>query len=122
MLNFRGGERVDCYVEIFFDEAQHFLVPLKRQVGMQSALNHELRAARVDSLLHLAQNFFVRQKIRAALIRTTEERAEFAFVLADVRVIYISVDDESHNVAEFFFADFIGAFAEFEQVAFRKNF
>ena len=117
MLNFRRGERVNCYVEIFFDEPQHFFIPAQRQIGMQSALNHQLCSACVDGLLNFAQNFVVRQKIRAVLIFASEECAELALVPANVRIIYVAVDDESHRVAEFFFADGVGSFAKFKQVA-----
>ena len=89
---------------------------------MQAALNHELRAARVDGLLDFAQNFFVRQEIRAAPVFSAEERAELAFVLADVGIVYIAVDDESHHVAEKFFANCVGALAERQKVAVREKF
>ena len=122
VLNLRGRERVNRYVEIFFDEPQHFLVVAQRQVGVQAALNHKLRSARLDGLANFLQNFFVRQKIRAALIFPTEERAKFTFVLAHVRVIYISVDDESFNIAEIFFANRVGRLAQLKQISARKNF
>ena len=122
MLNFGRRERVNRYVEIFFDEAEHIFVIAQIQVGVQAALNHDLRAARVDGLLNLAQNFFMRQKVRAALIRPTEERAEFAFVLADVGIVYVSVDNESHDVAENFFAYGVRRFAQFQQVTVREKF
>ena len=85
-------------------------------------MNHKLRAARVDGLANLLQNFFMRQEVRAALIFPAEERAKFAFVLADVRIIYISVDDESYRVAEFFLAYGVGRLAEFQKVAALEKF
>ena len=89
---------------------------------MKSALNHDLRTARRAGLLNLVQNFFVAEQVRAALIFFSEERAELALVLANVRVIYISVDDESHHVAEFFPAYGISRLAEFKQVAALEKF
>ena len=44
----------------------------------------------------------MRQEICAALILTAEERAELAFILTNISVVDISVDDESRRVAEFF--------------------
>ena len=89
---------------------------------MKPALNHDLRTSRRAGLLNFAQNFFVTQKIRAALIFPTEERAEFAFVLADICIVYIPVDDESHHVAESFPAYGISRLAEFKQVAALEKF
>ena len=54
----------------------------------------------------------MRQEIRTELIFSTEERAKFAFVLADVRIIYISVDDKSRHVAEFFFTNRVRRLAQ----------
>jgi hypothetical protein len=48
------------------------------------------------------------------LIFTSEEGAEFAFILTDICVVDISVDDESCPVAEFFFADSVGLLAELQ--------
>ena len=89
---------------------------------MQAALNHELGAARVDGLLNFLQNFFVRQKVRALLIGSAEECAKFAFVLADVGIVYVSVNDEGCHVAEHFLAYGVRRLAQLQKVAAGEKF
>ena len=50
------------------------------------------------------------------------KRAEFAFVLTNIGVVDISVDNKSRPVAEFFFANCVRLLAEFQQISLLKKF
>ena len=67
---------------------------------MNPALDHDLRAARCRRLADLRENLLHRQEIGILRILFRVERAETAFVHADIRVVDVAVDDERHRIAE----------------------
>ena len=84
---------------------------------MQAALYHDLRAAGLDGFAHLGENGVIVQKVGVLMLLAAEEGAEPAFILADVGVVDIAVNDEGHRIAKPLAADSVGAGAEFERIA-----
>ena len=96
----RRRERVDRqHGKLALQAAQHFLVIGKTQLRMQAALNHQLRAARLDRLTRLFENFLVGEQVGVRRVQAAVEGAEAALVAADVRIVDVAVDDERRAVA-----------------------
>ena len=66
---------------------------------MQTALDHQLRAARLDRLTRLFENFLVGEQVGVRRVQAAVEGAEAALIAADVRVVDVAVDDERRAVA-----------------------
>ncbi len=80
------------------DSAQHLLVPVDLQIGMQPALHQHAGAAKFDRLANLVVDrvevedvaFFRRRPLQRAI-----KGAEGAVLGAEIRVINVAVDDVS---------------------------
>ena len=83
---------------------------------MQAALNHQLRAARLDRLTRLFENFLVGEQVGVRRVQAAVEGAEAALVAADVRIVDIAVDDERRAVAEARAPDGVGFPAERDRI------
>lgn len=79
-------------------------------------MNHDLSAARVDSLLNFVKNLFDSEQIGFVMSFWTPESAKFTLAATDVSIIDITVDDESRLGAEFGFTNFIGRFSKLDSV------
>ena len=101
MLDLRRRERMDHdRRELPLDRAQHLLVVRQPEIRVQAALDHHLRAARLDRLAHLREDLLRRQEIRILRPLPPEKRAEPALIHTDIRIIDIPVDEERHRIAE----------------------
>ena len=91
----RRGEGVQRDGEPRLDRAEQPLEPAQREVGMQPALQHDLRRAHGYRFLYLAQHLGLREHVALRMPRGTEEGAEAAAGEAHVGVVDVPVDDES---------------------------
>ena len=76
--------------------AEHRLVPLDLQVGMQAALQQHAGAAQLDRLAHLVVNGVEVEDVslrRQLALQRPIERAEGAVLGAEVGVVDVAVDD-----------------------------
>src|SRR5215218_3693986 len=90
------GRREAVELEIWIARvklAQEVFVPLDAEVGMQPALHQHARAAERDGLVDSLANLFERLDVSVGLSRPPVEGAEGADDVADVRVVYVAVDD-----------------------------
>ena len=93
------GSRVTVQVnlrETIFDSAQHLLVPVDFQVGMQAALHQHSRTAKFHGLTDLVVNRVEVEDVavfRGRPLQRAIEGAEGAVLGAKVRVIDVAVDD-----------------------------
>src|SRR5450432_558993 len=95
--NLRRGVAVQMdFREALSDPAQHALVPVDLQVGMQAALHQHAGAAEFDGLADLFVNGVEVEDVslfgRGAFQRTVK-RAEGAVLGAEIRVVDVSIDD-----------------------------
>ena len=94
--NFRSRIAVKMNFEALLDAAQHLLMPVDLQVGMQAALHQHARAAEFDGLANLFVDGFEVENVslfRLGPLQRTIERAEGAVLGAVVRVIDVAIDD-----------------------------
>ena len=118
MLDFRRRERMDDELRKFaLDSTQHIEVVVEAEPRIKPALNHDLRATRLGRLAAFREDFVRREQIGARVVLLAVERAETAFVLADVRIVDVAVDQERRSIAIAFAADGIRRTAEGEDVA-----
>ncbi len=99
------------------DSTQHIEVVVEAEPRIKPALNHDLRATRLGRLAAFREDFVRREQIGARVVLLAVERAETAFVLADVRIVDVAVDQERRSIAIAFAADGIRRTAEGEDVA-----
>ena len=78
--------------------AQQVLVPLDIKIRMQPALHQHTSAAEGYGLVDPLLDLFDRMNVGIRLPRPTIERAEGADYIADVRVIYVAIDDVRDDV------------------------
>ena len=69
------------------------------QLRVDAALNHDLRRALVDRVLHALEHRVVRHRVAFFVMLGPEERAKGAVHVADVRVVDRRVDDVGDDVA-----------------------
>ncbi len=74
------------------DVAQQFLVPLHRQIRMQTTLHQDLVAAEFHGLAHLLQQDVAIQNVSLGVADLSIKGAEIADRGADVRIIDVAVD------------------------------
>src|SRR5207247_2531991 len=86
--------------ESLLDAAQHLLVPVNFQIGMQAALHQHARAAEFDRLANLVVDRFEIEDVPLfsfGSLQWTIKRAECAVLGAEVRVINVAIDDVSDH-------------------------
>ena len=79
--------------ETALDGAEHLLVPLDLQIGMQAALHQHARAAEIEGLLNLLEDDVDAVDVAFRVAHRTVEGAEAAVLRAEVGVVDIAVDD-----------------------------
>ena len=100
-----------------FDLSEQILVPGEREPRVKPALYHDLGATGLHGFAHLFENGIVVEEIRLRVSVSPEKCAEPAFVLADVRVVDVSVYDECHRVAESLTPHGVGLLSQCDEVA-----
>src|SRR5262249_36645703 len=116
-LGRRETVQMNPRAEALLDRAQQILVPFDLQIRMQAALHQDARAAKVESLLDLPEDCFMREDVAFLVAHRTVEGAETAILCAEVRVIDVAVDD----VADYALgmnpaADRVGLHADADQI------
>ena len=82
--------------EALLDSAQHFLVPVDFEIGMQAALHQHARASEFDGLADLFVDGVEVEDVTffcGGAFQRAVEGAESAVLGAEVRVINVAVDD-----------------------------
>ena len=82
--------------ETLLDAAQHFLVPIDLQIGMQAALHQHAGAAEFDGLANLVVDGVELEDVTlfgCGPLQRPVESAEGAILGAEIRVIDVAVDD-----------------------------
>ena len=98
-VDLRDGERMDVDARIFGAHAfEQTLEPFDPQIRVDAALDHDLRRALVGGELHAREHLVVRHRVAFAVLLGTEERAERAVDVADVRVVDRRIDHVRHVV------------------------
>src|SRR5205809_3213817 len=102
------------------DAAQHLLVPVNFQIGMQAALHQHARAAEFDRLANLVVDRFEIEDVSLfsfGSLQWTIKRGECAVLGAEVRVINVAIDDVSdHALGMQFAPDGVGLHADADEV------
>ena len=100
------------------DVGKDLLEPADVEVGRQSPLHHDRRAAQGQRLLDLAEDLVAAEQVALAAARRLVEGAEAAAREAVVGVIDVAVDDEGDVALRVqAAADFVGRRPQLEQVA-----
>src|SRR5438477_846215 len=106
--------------ESLLDAAQHLLVPVNFQIGMQAALHQHARAAEFDRLANLVVDRFQIEDVPLFSFGSLQwmiKRAECAVLGAEVRVINIAIDNVSnHALGMQFTAHGVSFHADADQV------
>ena len=98
MNEFAGAETVNVdRGKLGFDVMKLVQIPLERQLRMMAALQQYLRPAQGQHLLDLTVYLRVRDHISVGVLLRSIKGAEFAENIADVGIIYISVNLVSDN-------------------------
>ena len=71
---------------------EELFVPSQRQIGIDAALNHDLRRALIGRILHAREHLIVRKRSSFLVMLGPEECAERAVHVADVGVVDRRVD------------------------------
>src|SRR5438093_7039365 len=102
------------------DAAQHLLVPVNFQVGMQTALHQHACAAKFDGFANLVVDRFEIEDVSLfsfGSLQWTIKRAERAVFGAEVRVINVAIDDVGdHALGMQFAPDGVGLHADANQI------
>src|SRR5438132_14277475 len=106
--------------ESLLDAAQHLLVPVNFQIGMQAALHQHARAAEFDGFANLVVDRFQIQDVSLfsfGPLQWTIKRAESAVFGAEVRVINVAIDDVGdHALGMQFTAHGVSFHADADQI------
>src|SRR2546423_995654 len=94
VVNLWRRETVQLKVRILHVKStQQILVPFNSEIRVESALHQNARAAKGNRFVNLPENLLKRGDVCVRLSRTAVESAEGADHVADVRVIYVAVND-----------------------------
>src|SRR3990172_618935 len=73
------------------DGSKQIFKIVNAEIGMNTALHKNLCTALCNSLLDLLENFILCQDVGVGTVGLTVERAEFAFVYADIGIVDVPV-------------------------------
>jgi hypothetical protein len=89
---------------------------------MKPALHEQLRPPLSYEFFYLYENFFTGQDVSVWVRFVTVKSAERAFCLAYVRIVYIPVDDESHDIFRVQSSpDAVGKLSRSNEIGFRQK-
>ncbi len=108
--------------ETLLQPAQHFAIPIERQLGMQSADDVELRDRFAPAFARAMPHFIERPGVGLGILRPLAERAQLATGHADIGRIDVAVHVEPGDVAVLALAHQVGHVAERQNIgAFEKR-
>src|SRR5437667_11026099 len=91
---------MDVDVRIFLpDVLQKIDIPLEREFRMMSTLHQDLNPVRSRKFIELLIDLLERKHIMIFIFFGSIKRAEFAVNIADIRVIDVSIDNVSDDLA-----------------------
>src|SRR5205085_12272653 len=94
VVNLRRREAVKLKVRILrMKGAQQVFIPLDFEIRVQATLHQDTCAAERNRLVYLLIDFVERANVSLWMIGATIESAEGADYVADVRVVYVAVND-----------------------------
>jgi len=89
---------VDIDIEPFLDRPEQVNIIKDIKARVKAALDEYLRAAERYRLLDLPEDRFTVKEIGIGILRVPPERAEGAFVDADIRIVDVAVNDKGADL------------------------
>src|ERR1043166_7817060 len=100
MVKLRRSEPVNVDVRIFFaDVLQKIDVPLERQFRVMPALHQDLHSSGSSELVQLLIKLLEGQHVMIFVAFGAIKRAELTVNVANVRVVYVPIEDVGHDFA-----------------------